>query len=71
MTEEQVYIARKDLSNFKIINLDDLMKAGNEKRWKTEATIHYVIKDQKLFTKRLGTITDFKPRYKYDWTRLG
>ena len=36
------------------------MKSGDEKRWKTEATIHYVIKDQKLYTKRLGKITDFK-----------
>ena len=26
----------------------------------TKATIHYVIKDQQIYSKRLGSITDFK-----------
>ena len=42
------------------IDLRELWKAGNEKRWGTEATIHYVIYNQKVYTKRLGKITDFK-----------
>ena len=42
------------------IDLRDLWHAGNAKRWGTEATIHYVIYNQKVYTKRLGKITDFK-----------
>ena len=43
------------MDRFETIDLDKLMAAGNRKHWKTEATIHYVIKDQKLYTKRLGS----------------
>merc|ERR1712048_772371 len=50
----------EDLSRFDEIDLDRLRKAGDAKHWKTEATIHYVVKDQKIYTKRLGKITDFK-----------
>ena len=42
------------------IDLRELWHAGNAKRWGTEATIHYVIYNQKVYTKRLGKITDFK-----------
>ena len=42
------------------IDLRELWRAGNEKRWGTEATIHYVIYNQQVYTKRLGKITDFK-----------
>ena len=42
------------------IDLRALWHAGNAKRWGTEATIHYVIYNQKVYTKRLGKITDFK-----------
>jgi len=48
------------LSHYGIIDLDELAAAGNNKHWGTEATIHYVVKNQKIYTKRLGKITDFK-----------
>ena len=49
-----------DLAHFESIDLDMLKTAGDNKKWRTEATIHYVIKDQQMYSKRLGTITDFK-----------
>ena len=50
----------EDMAHFQTVDLAELAAAGNARRWKTEATIHYVIKDQQIYTKRLGTITDFK-----------
>ena len=49
-----------DLAHFETVDLDKLKTAGDNKKWRTEATIHYVIKDQQIYSKRLGTITDFK-----------
>ena len=37
-----------------------LLTEGKRKRWGTEATVHIVIRNQKLYVKRLGRITDFK-----------
>ena len=57
----------KDFEAFKSpkFDLDELLKAGNEKRWINgghgEATAHIVIKDQRLYVKDLGTIMGFRP----------
>ena len=38
----------KDLGLFKVIDLDRLKQHGEDKNWGTEATIHYVIKDNQI-----------------------
>ena len=50
----------EDFKRFPEINLKKLLSEGKRKRWGTEATVHIVIRDQKLYVKRLGRITDFK-----------
>ena len=50
----------EDFKRFPQINLEELFLEGKRKRWRTEATVHFVIRNQKLYVKRLGSITDFK-----------
>lgn len=59
----QFEMLQRDFEPFKIIDLDQLAKAGELGRnggFYNEAAVHYIIKDQKLYRKSLGTIDGFK-----------